>query len=167
MRSDVLLLPDVPGAVATNAGSINNLGQIAGNYGGTDWLTRSRGFVYAGGAFSFLDYPGAVATFLPQVNAAGQAAGRWVDAAGRNHGYLYAGGTFRPYDVPGSTGTSGFGINDTGQVVGWYQDAAGFHGYLTTFAAVSAVPEPGTLALLAAGVGVLGGVGWRRRRRRA
>ncbi|GJG89550.1 hypothetical protein tb265_47310 [Gemmatimonadetes bacterium T265] len=57
--------------------------------------------------------------------------------------------------VPGAVNTSTSGINAAAQIVGEYNDAAGVHGFLATPAAAT-VPEPGALALVAAGLGVLG-----------
>lgn len=74
---------------------------------GTDWLTHSHGFLYTGGAFSFIDFPGATATFLPQFNDVGQAVGRWVDVAGVNHGYL---SSVAAVTAPEPAGLGGLGV---------------------------------------------------------
>jgi len=67
-------------------------------------------------------------------------------------------GNLTAFDVPGAASTLAFDINDQGLIVGQYCEAGGTcHGFLAT----PAVPEPGTLALWAAGIAV---VGWRARR---
>jgi len=58
--------------------------------------------------------------------------------------------------VPGAFATVARGINGAGQIVGSYVDATGRHAFVATPTTV--IPEPGTLALVAAGVGLLGGM---------
>ncbi len=44
-----------PGAIRTSATTINNRGEVAGNYGGS---SGSHGFVYDAGKFTTLNAPG-------------------------------------------------------------------------------------------------------------
>jgi len=60
-----------------------------------------------------------------------------------------------------------WGINNSGQIVGYYGDngtnPSGAHGFLAT--PISETPLPATLPLFASGLGALGVLGWRRKRK--
>jgi probable HAF family extracellular repeat protein len=112
---------DVPGASATSAYSINNLGQVVGAY--TDAGGKNHGFLLSNGAYSTLDVPGATGTVARRINDSGQVAGWFFDAVGAVHGFLYINGGFTTLDFPGSTFTLALGIDKKGNIVGSYGDA--------------------------------------------
>jgi len=105
-----------------------------------------------GGVFTLLDVPGASETVPVGINDGGTIVGDFTDAAGTTHAFLRdSGGTITPFDVPGATFTAATEINNRGEIVGQFCDASDVcHGFLAT-----PVPEPGSLALLAAGLWLL------------
>lgn len=112
----------VPGAVYTQANSINNPGQVAGFYygGGVE-----AGFIYSGGTYTTLSVTGAEATVAFGINDSGQVVGNYIPGSGgRFEGFLYSGGTYTILNVPGATSTAAYGINNVGQIVGFYFDPA-------------------------------------------
>ena len=126
---------DFPEAIATQAGGLNNRGQIVGNFS-DDGLTLHR-YLLNKGVFTQIDFPGAVPTIFiggaPPIgiNDRGQIVSEFLDAKGVTHGYLLDDGAFTQFDVPGASGTSAAGINDRGQIVGSFFDAGGIgHGFL-------------------------------------
>jgi probable HAF family extracellular repeat protein len=113
-----------PGAVATQAYSINNSGQIVGEY--DNQSGGSHGFLYSGGNYTSIDYPGASSTQAYGINDSGQIVGDYSDPSGQDlHGFLYSGGNFSTIDYPGASSTVAFGMNVSGQIVGVYYDQAG------------------------------------------
>jgi probable HAF family extracellular repeat protein len=76
---------DVPGAAYTVPTSINNRGQVAGEYFDG---SRTHGFVYSNGTFTTLDVPGATGTEAVSINASGQVAGSYRDGAGGVHSFI-------------------------------------------------------------------------------
>src|SRR5437773_774333 len=102
---------DVPGANFTQAGGINDRGQIVGGYSiGGGLLVH--GFVLDHGTFTTIDVPGANFTQAGGINDRGQIVGGYHDAVGREHGFLLDHGTltFTTIDVPGAFGTIALGI---------------------------------------------------------
>ena len=100
---------NVPGATRTSAYSINDSGQVTGDYREIAF-GPSRGFVYSGdGTFTTFGPQGARYTYAYSINASGQVAGSYVPYVdpGRSHGFVYnsTDGTFAPLDVPGDTRT--------------------------------------------------------------
>jgi len=127
--------------------------KIVGYYDDNSYMTH--GFLYDGSTYQTLDATlattGTFACGIQGNNIVG-----YYQASFQNHGFLYDGSTYTTIDYPSAINTVVFGI-DGDTVVGAYSDSADvFHGFMAT------IPEPSTLALLAAGgVGLLAYF-WRR-----
>jgi hypothetical protein len=110
---------DVGGKTGTQVSSINDKGEIAGNYGNAG---AAHGFLRTPqGKTTTFDAPGDnSATFVNCINSKGAVAGNYVDSSSVVHGYIRAAdGTFKLFDAPGLN-TNPTGINSKGVVVGAY-----------------------------------------------
>ena len=151
----------LPSNVNSQAVGINNAGDIVGFYMPT--ATTSIGFLDNGGTITTIDPFGSLFTQALGINTADEIVGFYVDAGGVQHGYIDDSGIFTTFDPSGSVSTTINGVNDLGQIVGFYTDAnddvVGFVG--------SPTPIPMALPLFATGLGGLGLLGWRRKRKNA
>lgn len=119
--------------------------------------------VAAGGghALRAIAAPGSAGgTFGFGVNAGWAVTGYTIDASGADHGFIRdAQGDLTTLTVPGWSNISIPGVDDRGDIVGTDGDARGtlhsVHG--------QAVPEPGSLALMVAGIIGMAVLGTRRR----
>jgi probable HAF family extracellular repeat protein len=98
----------------SSANAINNLGQIAGNYG-----YNGDGFLYTNGAVTVISYDGVV---IPNaINDAGRVAGEMATPSGE-HAFLWSAGAgmtdLGTLPAPLNTGSEALGINSGGQIVG-------------------------------------------------
>ena len=143
----------------SQAVGINNAGNIVGFY--MPAATTSIGFLEVGGAISMLDPFGSAFTQALGISNTGEIVGIYADAGGVQHGYTEVGGVFSSFDPIGSITTTVNGVNDRGQFVGFYTDATN---NVIGFAATP-LPEPGSFALVSAGLLGLTGI-YRRRGRR-
>lgn len=119
---------NVPGAIATEARSINNNGEIVGFYktaACTDYDIEvpscpTRGFKYVNGAYVKLMVPNSVSTAIMGVNDLGDFVGFYKKADGTQHGFIwYHTNVVKTIDHPGTTLTTvPFSINKAGTVVG-------------------------------------------------
>lgn len=94
------------------------------------------------------------------INNHGEIVGDYTDSMGTMHGFVYIGGVFYTVDDP--SGVAGKtvinGVNDLGQLVGFYTNAND----ATVGFVATPTPEPGTLALM--GAGMLAGLAFLRRK---
>jgi hypothetical protein len=136
-----------PALFGTATYGMNNHGDIAGFY--PDSSNKDHGFIWDPTTGSrTIDVPGATGgTFAFGINDAGTIAGQY-NIGTTNYGFLLdSGNHLTTVTIPGATNTQIFGIDDRGDIVGTYEDASGFHGFFG-----QAVPEPGSLLLMATGL---------------
>ncbi len=107
-----------PGSPSTYPGTINNHGEIVGNYADSGGVFH--GFTLLNGQFSSFDVPGAFGTFPAAINDSGEIVGSYFDAQSVLHGFLLDGATYSTIDFPGSYYTALYGINNAGEIVGNY-----------------------------------------------
>jgi probable HAF family extracellular repeat protein len=137
----------------TRPSDINNRGQIVGTlFTFNHPPPNGQGFLLENGQFSPIIVPGARETWPLGINDRGQVVGRFVDANLQSHGFLNDNGVFTFLEIPDGIVLSASGINDAGLFVGTFRDANGTHGFIDP---PSGVPEPGSLLLLASGLGAL------------
>jgi hypothetical protein len=129
---------DLPRAAATQVDTINDRGQIVGNYstvstGLPDETSRGYILELRRGKITRLDMPGAVATIPHGINDRGDVVGAWLDDDLTVHGFLWSHGRYRVLDFPGAAETEPYSINDKGQVTGnYYDDDGTTHGFVLT-----------------------------------
>lgn len=141
---------DYPGAVATFALDINDVGQIVGEYA-VGGLSDRHGFLLNGGSITSIDYPGATFTRAVAINRYGDIVGDHQNSGNNNgngnqFGYLLRNGVFTSLQVPNSDTTIPAGINSNRDVVGWYIDKKGTHGFLLSAGVYSSIDFPGAAA---------------------
>jgi len=137
-----------PGAAWSRAYGINDSGQIVGDFAYSAYGPY-QGFLDDGGVFTPISVPGATVTWANGINDSGQIVGFYAGGdcpLNEVCGFLDSAGVFTTLNFPGAPWTIANGINDSGQIVGIY----------------GTTPEPGTLALL--GAGMIGLAGTLRRR---
>ena len=132
---------DLPGALAnggTTPLSINDLGQIVGEYIKTA-DTNGFGYLQApDGSFTLVTAPGSAPqqTFYISINNRRQVLGGFTDATGVQHNFLKTGDDFRPFDLPArfaAVSVSAQTVNDHDEIVGLYFDASKVaHGFVAT-----------------------------------
>jgi hypothetical protein len=147
----------------TTAAAINNSGEIAGFY--VDAGNTTHGFIEQMNMFTTIDVIGSTFTQLLGINDNGLADGDFMDANGNTHGFLFNlnNDTFQILDDPSGIGTTTLnGINDLNQLVGFYVANENTIGLL---ADPTVTPLPASFPLFATGLGALGLLGWRRKRK--
>lgn len=131
-KEGVFTIFDPPGAISSNASTVNPSGEVVGAY--TDNAGNGHGYLFSHGTFTTVDFPGAIFTFIGGGNPEGDVAGEYLDAAGVGHAFLLSKGVFTSFDPPGTVFFSGgFGINPAGVIVGAFEDSSrAIHGYVRT-----------------------------------
>jgi uncharacterized membrane protein len=152
---------NVPGAIATNPGGVNNAGVSVGLY--TDKSSVSHGYILNGKKLTTLDDPKAKAgtTAGSNIQYNGTAVvGSYVNSSGASVGFLYKGGKFTDITGPaGGTAAAANAINDKGWIAGNYTDSAGVeHGFLLKGKTYTTLDVPGATASVATGVNNKGNV---------
>ena len=112
--------PDVPN---TMLWGINNMGDIAGRYRGTDNIRH--GFIRRNGVFQTIDCPGFTHTYATGINDWGQVVGYCFDLDADGNftalkAFLWFKGQFKKLLPPGAVDSVAYDINDLGYISGQY-----------------------------------------------
>lgn len=155
------------GADYSTAVALNNAGRVVGSSAAADG-GHAVYWTPAGQIVDLGDLPGGpVAATAYAVNEAGDIVGVGSIAGGENRALLWRGGQMLDLSSLAEVQTQGWvlnqalAINEQGQIAGWGYHDGQQRGFVLSPVAAP-VPEPGTWALLAAG---LGGLAMRARRR--
>jgi len=144
---------NVPGALQTFTGDINNAGVTVGQY--EDKNKVFHGFILSGKKLTTLNDPKGTNTLVNgiQYNGTG-VVGAYTNSAGNSVGFLYKNGKFK--DIPGPSGAtaaSASSINDKGVIVGYYVDSGGVqHGFRLTGTTYKTLDVPGAIGTGADGI---------------
>jgi uncharacterized membrane protein len=145
---------NVPGAVQTFPGGVNNAGVMVGEY--IDQSQVAHGYIRSGKKLTPVDHPQSVGTSCTNLPLNGTIAvvGFYITTLGNSVGFLYKNGTFT--DIPGpagATASAAFGINDTEAIVGDYTDSSGAtHGFMLKGTTYTTLDVPGGLSTVAYGI---------------
>jgi uncharacterized membrane protein len=143
-------LIDFPGTFNTRPASINNAGQVVGEYGATSADVPGSGF-WLRATMAAFNFPGSTGP-ARGINAAGQIVGSYSRPGGQSSGYLYDAAGFSPINFPNAFSTQCEGINNLGSIVGWYTLADGAHGFLLIGGAFTTINFQGGLSTIAHGI---------------
>ena len=144
---------NVPGAVQTFTGDINNAGVTVGQY--EDKRKVFHGFILSGKNLITVDDPQGTNTVVNGIQYNGMGVvGAYTNSAGNSVGFLYKNGKFT--DIPGPSGAtaaSASSINDKGVTVGYYLDSGGVqHGFRLTGKTYKTLDVPGAIGTGADGI---------------
>jgi probable HAF family extracellular repeat protein len=160
------------GGASSYAFGINGSGSVAGHAQTASGATHA--FLYDG-AMRDLGTLGGSSSYAYDVNAAGWVVGHsWLAGGGQTHAFLFTGDGLLDLNLLLRNAAEwelleAYGINDAGQIVG----AGLYNGQKTAFrldmlssdTAIVHNPEPGTIGLMACGLGLIALGLWRRDRR--
>jgi probable HAF family extracellular repeat protein len=149
---------NVPGAIATVLGGINNAGVIVGQYEDKKEVVHC--FMLVGSKVTTINHPNAVSDGCIHINSAGAIVGFWKNSAAVTTGFLYQNGKFT--NIPGPSGAKSsvaYGINDNGQIVGYFTDSSGKdHGFLLAGTKYTILNVPGAASTIATGINKAGNI---------
>ncbi|GLQ89082.1 hypothetical protein GCM10007898_26540 [Dyella flagellata] len=158
VRETYDLLNDPDGTLVQQAYSINDFGQIVGDYysGEIGGAYIFHSYELDGDKFKPLNVPfaDAVSTFSPAINDEGEIVGGWTDSAGNSHGYTRIGGSYTSFDYPGGGQIQLYlAVNSDGDIVGSYADANGaVHGFLRRGETYTSIDFPGAVYTASTGI---------------
>ncbi len=145
------------GADYISAGGVNNDGLVVfSRETMEDGYFRWHGYIANSATHvrQSLDFPGAHDTFLTGINNVGEVIGIWQSLSREERGAFvrHADGTFADLLPPAPGRIEPYDINDHGQIIGmfWPENEIVRYGFIAT-----PVPEPASIALLAASTAVV------------
>jgi hypothetical protein len=141
------------------AGSINDSGQIAGNY--LDSSGTGHGYEWSSGTFTEIDVPfsGANGTFAWGINNSGIIVGGWSSSTVLSDGFELNGGVYTSLAFPAATQTLAYKISNSGDIVGYYVDASNVvHGFLLSGGTYTSIDAPGSVGTYATGINDAGDI---------
>ncbi len=134
---------DYPGATATYAHGVNNIGQIVGGYRSSE---NYHGFLLDASFYSPITSPetaGNSTYYYRGINNTGQIVGDYYMYGSGSYGFVLSGSAYTPISSPSASSTTASGINDKGQMVGSASDASGnSYGFLLTGSNFTAINYP-------------------------
>lgn len=145
---------NVPGALQTIPGGINNAGASVGQY--QDKNNVLHGYILTGKKLVTLDDPNGTNTAADSLTPNGTitVVGTYVNSSGVTTGFQYKNGTYS--DIPGpagATSTVPAAVNDYGVIVGFYTDSSGVaHGFLLNGNGYTTIDVPGAMDTYASGI---------------
>jgi len=146
-------LGSIDGWTNSDAGSINDIGQVVGMAYTSQASTKSQGFLYSGGTITYLgSLPGYTNSYGRDINNMGQVVGNVTNAENSlERAILYENGTMTDLNTLIDPTLKwnlkiAYAINDSGQIVGYGSNGSQNHAFLLT-----PVPEPSTFILLGIG----------------
>jgi probable HAF family extracellular repeat protein len=144
---------NVPGAIQTTPGGVNNAGMTVGQY--EDKSKVFHGYILNGKKLTKVDDPNGTGSSVSNIQYGGtNVVGSYINSAGASVGFLYKGGKFT--DIPGPTGATAAAanaINDKGAIVGNFTDASKVtHGFLLKGKTYTTLDIPGAATTIATGI---------------
>ena len=137
---------NVPGGANTEIYSMNNAGQLIGQYSPNGKQPVGR-FFYSNGVYTRISMPGNLnnSTSITGFNNSGEIIGEYEGKDFQNHVYLYSNGHYADITAPGADYTSVVGINDSGEVLGIYtsENIRGYKTFVYKNGEYTTVDEPG------------------------
>ena len=138
---------NVPGALQTFTGDINNCGIRVGQY--QDKNSVLHGFILGKDVLITLDDPNGTNTLANGIQYNGLlVVGSYTNTSGNSVGFLYKDDKFTDITGPdGATASGANSINDQGAIVGYYVDSGGTqHGFLLKGSTYKTLDVPGAVA---------------------
>lgn len=149
---------NVPGAIETRPGGVNNAGVTVGQYEDSSMVFH--GYILSGKKLTTLDDPKGTNTYATNIQYNGtNVVGFYISSSGYQVGFLYDGKTFTDITGPaGSVEAGASAINDKGAIVGFYSlDHIERHGLLLEGKTYTTLDVPGaTYFTYAQGINNLG-----------
>ena len=137
---------DFPGAIITQPFSINNSGQIVGEYSTGQGV---HGFLYQDGIFTDITVPNQVYTDLRGIDNFGDMVGFYSSPS---HGLLISAGVDRTVDVPDAIETFASSVNDVKAIAGYYDVIGNTLGFVKFRATLVTITVPGGSEVRALGI---------------